>query len=192
LNRGNYKLFTIALAFLFFLVVPFFYSFFFSINTKNAIEVNKEVNIDFIKSDKKVVLLFFGYVGCEDVCTPILQKLSDLYDSKEFETLRESVDIIFVNLTPEVEEFQPDLFAKFFNNNFLGVYLSKKSVLSIDRNFGLFFSRGLMDVNKLNHTDHIYLIQNSLDAKILKSIYPTHPIKKQKLIDDIMHLNIGI
>jgi protein SCO1/2 len=89
-----------------------------------------------------------------------------------------------------VQEFQPDLFAKFFNKNFKGVYLPKNRVFNVDRNFGLFFSRGLADAAELNHTDHIYLIQNSSDSKVLKKIYSVHPIKTQKLIDDIIRLKI--
>lgn len=178
--------------FSFFLMMPLFQSFFFSSTTEGGIVINKEVKADFVESDKKIVLLFFGYVGCEDVCTPVLQRLSALYESDEFKSLKDDVDILFVNLTPEAQEFQPDLFAKFFNKNFKGVYLPKKSVLSIDRNFGLFFSGGLADTAELNHTDHIYLIQNSSDSKILKKIYSVHPINTQKLIDDIMLLKIKI
>jgi protein SCO1/2 len=171
-------------------MMPLFQSFFFSSNTDGGIVINKEVKADFIESDKKIVLLFFGYVGCDDVCTPVLQKLSALYESDEFKSVKDDVEILFVNLTPEVQEFQPDLFAKFFNKNFKGVYLPKNRVFNVDRNFGLFFSRGLADAAELNHTDHIYLIQNSSDSKVLKKIYSVHPIKTQKLIDDIIRLKI--
>lgn len=167
---------------------PFFQSLFFSSSTGNGIEINKEIDADFIKSNKKVVLLFFGYVGCQDVCTPVLQKLSDIYESEEFKPLKKNIEIVFVNLTPEAEEFQADLFAKFFNKNFRGVYLSKKSIFNIDRNFALYFSRGLADITQLNHTDYIYLIQNSLNSNILKKMYSVHPINRQNLINDITDL----
>ncbi|MDD2653362.1 MAG: SCO family protein [Sulfurimonas sp.] len=150
--------------------------------------IEKNVKADFIKSDKKFVLLFFGYFGCRDVCTPILEEMSKLYESKEFEELRESVDVIFVNLTPEVDSFQPDLFAKYFNNAFKGVYLSKGELFSMDRNFELYFARSLSDDTELNHTDNIYLIKNNQNSKVLKSIYSTHPIQRKKLIDDIISL----
>lgn len=150
--------------------------------------IEKEVKADFIKSDKKFVLLFFGYFGCRDVCTPILEEMSKLYESKEFEDVKESVDFVFVNLTPEVEAFQPDLFAKYFNNDFKGIYLSKSELFKIDRNFELYFSRSLNDDTELNHTDNIYLIQNSKENKVLKTIYSTHPLKRKKLIDDIIEL----
>ena len=151
-------------------------------------EINEEIKADFIKSDKKIILLFFGYVGCSDVCTPILYELNNLYNSKEFKDIKKDVEILFVNLTPEVELFQPDLFAKYFNDDFNGIYLSKKETLNIDRNFGVFFSKDLTEETELNHTDHIYLIDNSLERKMLKTIYTSHPLNKIKIINDIMIL----
>ncbi len=173
---------------LFFSVVPVVQSLFFSQNSQGAITIEKEVKADFIKSDKKFVLLFFGYFGCRDVCTPILEEMAKMYESKEFEEVRESVDFVFVNLTPEVEAFQPDLFAKYFNNDFKGVYLSKSELFSMDRSFELYFARSLNDDTELDHTDNIYLIENNPNTKVLKTIYSTHPIKRTKLIDDIILL----
>lgn len=189
LTNKKYQLLFIPFIFLFVVAVPLIQSFLFSSKTEGSIEINKPIKADYIKSDKKVILLFFGYVGCTDVCTPILHELDDLYKSKEFDTIKKSVDIFFVNLTPEVETFQPDLFAKYFNENFNGVYLSRKGTLSIDRNFGLFFSRDLTEKTELNHTDHIYLIDNRTDIKILKNIYTTHPLNKMKVIHDIIIIN---
>lgn len=163
-------------------------SLFFSQSFQGAMVIEKEVKADFIKSDKKFVLLFFGYFGCRDVCTPILEEMSKMYESKEFEEIKESVDFVFVNLTPEVEAFQPDLFAKYFNNTFKGVYLSKSELFSMDRKFELYFARSLSDNSELNHTDNLYLIENNPKTKVLKSIYSTHPLKRKKLIDDIILL----
>ena len=171
-------------------MVPLIQSFLFSSNNKDGIDINKTIKADFIDSDKKTVLLFFGYVGCEDVCTPILYTLSDMYESKEFSELKKDVEIIFVNLTPEIEEFQPDLFAKFFNKDFKGIHLSRRDILRIDRNFGVFFSRDLSDKTELNHSDHVYLIENDLKSKKLKKIFTTHPLKTKKLINAIIQMKI--
>ncbi len=172
------------------MMVPFIQSFLFSTKSGGRIEVNKEVECDYIKSDKKYLLLFFGYFGCADVCTPLLYTLNNLYVSKEFEDLKEDVDVVFINLTPEVKEFLPDLFAKFFNKKFQGIYLSKNDILRIDRSFELFFARGLSDETELGHTDYVYLIENNLDSKILKNIYVTHPLKAKMLIDDITKIRM--
>ncbi len=188
MTNKSLKITAVVLIFLFFLSAPFLQSFLFSTHSEGAIIVNKTIQADFVKSDKKIVLLFFGYVGCQKVCTPFLTKLSSIYESKEFQSVQNDIDVIFVNLTPDVEEFQADLFAKFFNKNFKGVYLSKKELFAIDRKFAMFFSQSINEKSELNHTDYLYLIDNANDKKALKNIYSTHPLRKQQLINDIISL----
>lgn len=185
-----YKVLGISALFIFFMSVPFLQSFIFLSNTQGKIEVDKKIEAHYINSDKKIVLLFFGYVGCTDACTPLLERLSALYESREFEAVREGVDIIFINITPEVQEYQPELFAKFFNPAFRGIYLSKKETLNIDRTFGMFFSRSMSDKTEVDHTDYLYLVKNDSNAKILKSIYSVHPFNKEKIIEDIKQLQV--
>jgi len=180
----------VSVFFIFFLSIPFLQSLLFSSKQKGSIEVDKIIKADFIKSDKKMVLLFFGYVGCVDVCTPFLTDFSTFYDSKEFAVIKDDVDILFVNLTPEIAEFQADLFAKYFNEKFKGIYLSKKELFSIDRNFSMFFSQSLSDKSELNHTDYLYLIKNTKQRLLLKNLYSIHPLEKEKLINDIISLKI--
>ena len=189
MNSNIKKPYIIGLLILFFLAVPLVQSLIFSSKTTGVIKVNKEVNAHFIKSKKKNILIYFGYVGCADVCTPFLYKLSDLYESELFKKLKDDTDVFFVNLTPNEEPFQADLFAKFFNKNFKGIYLSKKDILGLDRNFELFFSDNLSDKTKLNHTDNLYFIKNNPDSIILKSIYFTHPLRNEQLINDMIKID---
>jgi protein SCO1/2 len=169
----------------FFLFLPFLQSFLFSSNKQGFIEVQKQVELDFIKSDKKFIILFFGYVGCTDVCTPLLKRLDSMYNSKEFEDIKVDTEFVFVNLTHEIDSYQPKLFANFFNNNFKGLYLSKRGIFNIDREFGLFFSRDLLDESQMNHTDYLYLIDNRTKIKVLKKMYNTHPLNMDAIIRDI-------
>ncbi|EDZ62652.1 periplasmic Cu-chaperone (thioredoxin-fold) [Sulfurimonas gotlandica GD1] len=190
MKNKKYKIVTIVLLSIFFLMVPFIQSFIFVSNTKGKIEINKELEASYVKSDRKFILLFFGYVGCVDVCTPLLEKLNTMHESKEFEAVKEDVEVMFVNLTPEVEKHQPDNFAKVFNKDFKGVYLSRKETLSIDRTFGLFFSRSLSDKTELDHTDFLYLIENASNRQVLKNIYSVHPFNKEKITEDIKQLKV--
>ncbi|MDB2562734.1 SCO family protein, partial [Sulfurimonas sp.] len=171
---------------LFFFTVPLFQSLIFSSKSDGVIHINKTIDANFLKSEKKNILMYFGYVGCANICTPFLQKLSSLYESNEFKDLKEDTDIFFVNLTPNIEPSQADMFAKIFNKNFNGVYLSRKQILQLDRKFELFFSDDLQDTTQINHTDYLYFIKNNQTSKLLKSIYFTHPLGTQKLIDDMI------
>lgn len=182
------KAYLIGLLLLFSLAVPLLQSLLFSTKTQGIISIDKTIKADFLTSEKKYLLVYFGYVGCSDVCTPFLQKLSKLYDSQEFSALKTDTDIFFVNLTPEIQEDLADRFAKFFNKDFTGLHLSKRELYSLDRNFDLFFAQNLSDKTELNHTDNLFLIHNDLDEKRLFSIHFTHPLSSQKLINTMIHL----
>lgn len=170
-------------------MVPLFQSLLFSSKSNGVITINKEVQVNFIQSDKKHILLYFGYVGCANICTPFLSKLSLLYESDKFKILKGDTQVIFVNLNPDTVASQVDMFAKTFNQNFNGIYIPRKEILSIDRNLGLFFSDSLTDKMEINHTDYLYLIDNQKNIKILKNIYFTHPLRSQQLIDDMISKN---
>lgn len=173
-----------------FIAVPIIQSLFFVHQTSGKIVVNQPINAPYLRSnDKDFVLLFFGYVGCAKVCTPILHQLSDLYDSDEFTPVKSYVAFSFVNLMPESESNQPELFAKSFNQKFEGVYLTQKELMGVDREFSLFFSKSLSDDTEMDHSDHLYLLQRQKNgALLLKNIYTTHPLKKEMIIKDILQL----
>ena len=106
---------------------PFFTSSIFQFNTsKKSVEVNKVVKIPYLqKSDKKITLLFFGYVGCEDICTPFLYQLKDLYHHDKWSDIKKNIEVVFVNLVPTFDPEMPMLYAKSIDKDFNGVYLVK-------------------------------------------------------------------
>ncbi|OHE07561.1 MAG: hypothetical protein A2513_01845 [Sulfurimonas sp. RIFOXYD12_FULL_33_39] len=185
-------LFTITLFVLFLFAIPIFQSLLFSSSAlKNSkIVVNKEIDADFLKNiDKENIVLFFGYVGCTDVCTPILEQLNNIFLSNEAKNLKDKASIVFVNLIPQIDSEQPQLFASFFNKDFIGLHLSKKDLYAVDRKFGLFYSAGVSNEDGLSHSDFIYLLKKQNDTKtVLKNIYMTHPINSKELIKDIKEL----
>lgn len=172
----------------FLLIIPLTQSFVFTTSTiKNSkIIINKEVDATFLKNiDKENIVLFFGYVGCTDVCTPILEELGAIFSSNKA-NLKDSTAVVFVNLTSEISHEQPQLFASFFNENFIGLHLDKKDLYAVDRKFNLFYSAGINDKDELSHSDFIYLLKKqSADKAILKNIYMTHPLNSKELIKDI-------
>jgi protein SCO1/2 len=115
--------------------------------------------------------------------------LDKFYDSNTFAPLKDSVGLYFINLMPEVQRDQPDQFAKAFNGQFRGFYLTQKELMTIDREFNLFFSKSLGDITELNHSDYIYLVHREKNGKlVLKNIYMTHPLNKELIVDDVLKL----
>jgi len=184
----NKKITLAVLFFIFLLIaVPAIQSLFFAQQTTGKIIVDKNIDAPYLaSSDKDLILVFFGYVGCVKVCSPILKQLSDFYDSAEFSPIQPLVSFSFVNLMPQLESNQPDLFAKSFNPKFKGIYLSQKELMGIDRQFSLFFSNSLRDKGEIDHSDHLYLLQRQKNGVlVLKNIYTTHTLNQKILIEDI-------
>ena len=187
----NKKIILAIIFFIFLLIaVPLIQSLFFTQQTSGKIVINQHIDASYLqKSDKDFILVFFGYVGCVNVCTPVLHDLNTFYESKGFAPLKPFVAFSFINLIPELESNQPEMFAKSFNPEFKGIYLSQKELMTVDRDFALFFSKSLRDVGEIDHSDHLYLIERQKNGSlILKNIYTMHPLNKDIIIKDILKL----
>ena len=184
----NKKLILAVIFFIILLIVlPFVQTLFFAQQSSGKITIDQPINAPYLATGKKdLSLVFFGYVGCAKVCTPILHQVDDLYDSPEFAPLKPFVGFYFVNLMPEVQPEQVPAFAKSFNGDFEGIYLTQKELMGIDREFSLFFSKSLSDSTEIDHSDHIYLIKKEKSGiVVLKNIYTTHPLNQEQMITDI-------
>lgn len=173
---------------------PLIFSAFFSNQVQGKIEINRPIDAPYLQSgSQSLQLVFFGYVGCTKVCTPILHDMSGLYDSEVFASLKPYVDFTFVNLMPEVETHQPQIFAESFNPDFRGIYLTQRQLMNIDRDFSLFFSKSISESGEINHSDYLYLIHKDKNGTLkLINIYMTHPLKKEMLIEDIHRYRKGM
>ena len=173
-------------------IIPIFLFLLFSESNmdKGRIEVNELIDTPFLKNIKKDnIILFFGYVGCTVVCTPILNQLNTMYEKTEFRAYHSTADIVFVNLTHQIDPVQAQQFAQAFNHKFKGIYLNQRELMNIERTYRLFFSKNLFNKTELNHSDYIYLIERLKNGQfILKYIYNTHPFKPESLIDDLIQL----
>ncbi len=172
------------------LLIPLVQMMTFSATTEGKMVVDKPIEAPYLQpSEKKIRLVFFGYVGCTKVCTPILQQISELYRSKEFEPLHSSTQMVFVNLMPEIPSEQAQSFAKSFHHDFSGVYLTPQELMSIDRTLGVFFAKSLSEEGEIDHSDHFYLIVTDKEGDmILKNIYSTHPINRSVIVKDIQKI----
>lgn len=177
----------ILLLILFGMGAPLIFSAFFSTQVQGKIVVNRPIDAPYLQDGtQQLQLVFFGYVGCTKVCTPILQEMSSFYNSESFASLKPYVAFTFVNLMPEVESDQPQTFAESFNRDFRGVYLTQRQLMNIDRDFSLFFSKSISEAGEINHSDYLYLVHRDKNGALkLINIYMTHPLRQEMLIEDI-------
>jgi protein SCO1/2 len=108
----------------------------------------------------KIVLLFFGYTSCPDVCPTTLAEFKQVMDGLGDKA--KSVQVVFVSVDPErdtPEKIQQ--YVEHFNPNFIGLSGSTDQLEIIWDNYGVFRERVESDSAFgyiINHTARTYLI----------------------------------
>ncbi len=150
--------------------------------------LNKELNLPLIlNDDKEVKLLFFGYSGCTDICTPRLYSLDKFYKTID-KNITSRVGVEFLDISVPHDNSLPSRFAKFFNPNFKGIYLSSDVLRKYTKEFDVFFSKSLIDETEYDHTANIYLVKKSKNKKELRYVYSSYPYDFKQINLDIEEL----
>jgi len=107
----------------------------------------------------KVVVLFFGYVHCPEVCPTTLADLAQVMHMLGKDAGR--VQVLFVTLDPERDN--PELLSKFvpaFEPSFLGLYGDAQATAQAAKAFGVRYEKqdDQHGGYTLNHSDGIYLL----------------------------------
>lgn len=159
----------------------------FSTQTEGKLQIYRPIDAPYLRDcDYEYELVFYGYVGCTKVCTPVLEEIGRMYRTVSFASLKPDVGVTFVNLLDSVGPDQPHKFAQGFDPSFRGVYLSTRELMGIDRQLGVYFSKSLTQEGEIDHSDHVYLIRHAKDGTMtLMNIYTTHPLNAELIIHDI-------
>ena len=130
--------------------------------TAPQIELIRSNGETFRLSDQKgkIVLLFFGYTSCPDVCPTTLAELKlvmdDLGDKSKF------VQVVFVSVDPKRDT--PDKtqeYVEHFNKEFIGLSGPFDKLEAVWKNYGVFREEVQSDSAmgySVNHTARVYLI----------------------------------
>jgi protein SCO1/2 len=130
--------------------------------TAPQIELIKSNGETFRLSEQKgkIVLLFFGYTSCPDVCPTTLAELKQVMDGMGNKA--KSVQVVFVSVDPErdtPEKIQQ--YVEHFSKGFIGLSGSTDELKTIWDNYGVF--RETVESDSafgyiVNHTARTYLI----------------------------------
>lgn len=154
----------------------------------SRVALNKEVSLPLIlNDDKDVKLLFFGYSGCSDVCTPRLQSLNNFFETLD-ENMKKKVGVEFLDISVPNDNELPSRFAQFFNPNFKGIFLSSDILREYTKMFNVFFAQSLMDETEYDHTANIYILKKTQNKKELRYIYNSYPYDFKQINSDIKGL----
>ena len=134
----------------------------------------------------KVVILFFGYIQCPDICSNTLSELAAVM--QRLGAKADGVQVLFVTLDPERDT--PSIMSKFvssFNPKFLGLYASPAQIAETAKEFKLFYQKqpGKSKQNyTLDHSSGTYIY----DASGKLRLYASYELGVDALVADIQLL----
>jgi len=172
------------------LIISIFLILFSSSFDKNGgiVKLNREVKTSVFNNSKhRFLFVFFGYVGCSDVCTPRLSELTSIYRELKAD-YKVDVGVVFVNLIKLRDAELPTLFAKSFHKDFTALYLQGRKLRDIQNEFDIYCSASLTSQGDWDHTSFLFLLEKTKDKYIFKRIYTYIPFDKQTIIKDILDL----
>ena len=107
----------------------------------------------------KVVLVFFGYTHCPEVCPTTLADVAQAM--RQLGPDAKQVQVIFVTLDPARDT--PQLLAKFvpyFDPSFMGLYGDEQATAQAAQSFGVSYRKHMEKGGSytIDHTDSTYLI----------------------------------
>jgi len=148
----------------------------------------KTVCLKDVLKEKDIVLVFFGYTHCPDVCPAAMYTLKRTMEKLD-EDERKRVQVIFISVDPERDT--PEVvsrYAKYFDKSFLGLTGTPEEIKDVAKHYKVFYEKVKQKGENgylVNHTALIYLITK--DGKI-KLIYSTSRQKPDLMAEDIKNL----
>ncbi len=155
-----------------------------SANKQGKVTLNEKIDLPFeIKDSVKVILLYFGYVGCSTICEPSLKEISSVYNGLS-NTQRDDVNFYFVDITKKGNLAKE--FAHYFNNSFIGLNLDTNSTAKLMADLRAYSSDSIRGNGDISHTGYLYLIKQTQKQFFeLKTIYITRPFDSISIVQDI-------
>jgi len=130
----------------------------------------------------KVVLLFFGYTSCPDVCPTTLAELKQALEKLGTENAQQ-VQVLFVTVDPQRDT--PERVQEYvdhFNEDFIGLSGTESDLATVWRNYGVFREEveGTSAAGYLvNHTARVTLIDQAGNMRVSFAF--------DTPVDDIVH-----
>jgi len=149
---------------------------------QGKVTLDEKVFLPFeVEEEKQVILLYFGYVGCQTICTPSLEEIASIYKDVN---LKDNVVFYFINIGKNTGEI--DAYLHYFDKSFIGINLNLKEKQKLMNDLRAYTSDSLSGSGEMSHTGYLYMItQKSKQYFELKKMYYTRPFNKQSIVFDI-------
>ena len=148
--------------------------------------IKKEISLPLILDNaQEIELIFFGYAGCINICTPRLESIASWYKKL---SNKKKVLMRFVDISVPQDKTLPQAFAQAFDKDFAGVYLNDNDVRVYSRPFEVYFSQSLLDKTEFDHSTNLYLLKREGKKKYIRYIYSSYPFDFKQISLDIQEL----
>ena len=130
----------------------------------------------------KIVVLFFGYTRCPDVCPTTLSEMKMILDKLGED--QKKIQVLFVTIDPERDT--PELLAKYvpgFHPSFLGLYGDAEATKRTAKDFKIFYQKQPMRGGgyTMDHSAGTYIYDTSGRLRL----FAAYGQGAQKLLHDI-------
>jgi protein SCO1 len=116
----------------------------------------------------KIVMLFFGYTNCKDVCPLTMAKLNQVFSQLGGEAKK--VQVVFISVNPERDTPQiTQQYASRYNSSFLGLSGSVADLQKVWTAYGVYRELGQPDANgnyDVTHSDRVLLIDQNRNLRL--------------------------
>ena len=107
----------------------------------------------------KLMLIYFGFTYCPDVCPTTLIKMADVIDRLGDDALQ--VNSIFISVDPERDNVEVvNDYVSAFHNQIIGLTGNKEQISDVARDWGVYYQKEFFDGAEeytVNHLDIIFL-----------------------------------
>jgi len=134
----------------------------------------------------KLILLFFGYTHCPDVCPTTLAKLNNVF--RELGNAAKEIQVVFVSVDPERDT--PEAIKRYlshFNPSFIGLTGQPEEIEAVVQAYGVYVEKeevGSAAGYLINHSARTYVIDQE-GKLVLTFAYETEP---QDMVSDLKKL----
>jgi protein SCO1/2 len=174
--------FSMVFVALFLLIILGFPIIIFTGDKQGKVELKEKVQLPFeVKSNTKVVLLYFGYVGCRTICSPSLAEIAAIYNE-----LNNTKNVAFYFINISHEGVGAKEFAEYFHKEFIGLQLSQKETSNLMGALRAYSSDALVPGGEIYHTGYLYVITQKKQQDFeLRTMYYTRPFDIKSVVLDI-------
>lgn len=148
----------------------------------------KRVKLSDFTKENKIVLLFFGYTHCPDVCPMALETMAKVMKNLTPEEAKR-VQVLFISVDPERDT--PEVlkgYVPYFNPTFIGLVGTQEELSKTAKEYKAYYRKVEGESASgylVDHTATIYLITPDMKIKILYTPAKQDP---QKMAEDIRFL----